>query len=208
MSSEVSRSDGSFRSRERIRQRDLELRQSGMRKWPLDIFANRLACSESLKGYLKNKKKFAIKHVRHSGANYGAGSGRGSNYRSIRHDTTPVVHNVRIVDVVSRNGQNKIYKLQHMAYVRWQVSVLKTLKACNPLSNNNNNSFFRKTHLWIADEATCGKFVTHHVALGELREETGGGSRPKNSHMHSHPFCAFRRKARLRTGDGVETTVF
>lgn len=57
MSSERIRSSGSLRSSERIMQRAFDVRQSGTRNWPREIFANSDACSESLNGYLKWNKR-------------------------------------------------------------------------------------------------------------------------------------------------------
>lgn len=57
MSSDVIRSSGSRRNSERIIHRAFDVRQSGTRNWPRDIFANSDACSESLNGYLKLKKE-------------------------------------------------------------------------------------------------------------------------------------------------------
>lgn len=53
MSSDKIRSSGSLRSSERIMHRAFDVKQSGTRNWPRDIFANSDACSESLNGYLQ-----------------------------------------------------------------------------------------------------------------------------------------------------------
>lgn len=57
ISSDRMRSSGSFRNSERIIQRAFDVKQSGTRNWPRDIFANNEACSESLNGYLQIDKK-------------------------------------------------------------------------------------------------------------------------------------------------------
>lgn len=63
MSSDKMRSSGSLRSNDRIMQRAFDVKQSGTRNWPRDIFANSDACSESLNGYLQTKvRKRREKH--------------------------------------------------------------------------------------------------------------------------------------------------
>lgn len=57
ISSDKIRSSGSLRSNERIIHRAFDVKQSGTRNWPRDIFANNEACSESLNGYLKVERR-------------------------------------------------------------------------------------------------------------------------------------------------------
>lgn len=56
-------SEGSLLRRDRIRHLAREDRQSGMIKCPLDIFANREACSESLNGYLEQHTRMNSKKI-------------------------------------------------------------------------------------------------------------------------------------------------
>lgn len=56
ISSDRIRSSGSLRSSERIMHRAFDVKHSGTRNWPRDIFANNDACSESLNGYLSTMK--------------------------------------------------------------------------------------------------------------------------------------------------------
>ena len=55
------RSEGSLLSKDRIRHLARDERHSGITKWPREIFANNEACSESLKGYLKQKFRYCSK---------------------------------------------------------------------------------------------------------------------------------------------------
>lgn len=57
ISSDKIRSSGSLRSNERIIHLAFDVKQSGTRNWPREIFANNDACSESLNGYLEWKSK-------------------------------------------------------------------------------------------------------------------------------------------------------
>lgn len=58
ISSDKIRSSGSLRSSERIMHRAFDVKHSGTRNWPRDIFANNDACSESLNGYLYTMNKW------------------------------------------------------------------------------------------------------------------------------------------------------